>query len=174
MFWKAIIKKSWKGTSKCLDEHFFPQATALPLALDHAAIFTSPGSHVTWCNIYCPLQGFYWNYSDKLANQQVTTNCQYFYCTVVHREECLSTKMACLFRWRHESKWAHNTFMFFTYNWLTIVSKKSWFSLVIVFQKLHDVCRSPRIFSDKRLSKRQILSPSLTWLVGNLQLTTND
>ena len=28
-------------------------------------------------------------YSNKLPNQQVVTNCSYFYCTKVHREECV-------------------------------------------------------------------------------------
>ena len=37
-------------------------------------------------------------YSDILANQQVVTNCLYFHCTVVHREECMSTKKVHLLR----------------------------------------------------------------------------
>ena len=37
-------------------------------------------------------------YSDKLTNQQVVSNSLYFCCTVVHWEECVSTKMARLLR----------------------------------------------------------------------------
>ena len=49
------------------------------------------------------------NFSNSLANQQFVANCLYFNWIVVHQEECLSAKIARLFKSRHESKFAYNT-----------------------------------------------------------------
>ena len=73
-------------------------ANLLSLAKDCAVNQNSQRSIVFWGISICLTI-----YLDKLANQQVETNCLYFCGTVLHQEECMSAKMEHLLRRHHES-----------------------------------------------------------------------
>ena len=48
---------------------------------------------------------------NKSSGSKLTAS--YFCCTVVQREVCVSTNKCAFFRWRHESKWAHEHYCIF-------------------------------------------------------------